>query len=202
MNCGETGQTGSVFGIPYIEKVECLAFAEIQENVMKPARSLTVAAWVRVEGRSGTILEQEKWASLYLRGGKVRFTLATSETTVEMVESTDPISTGSWVFLAGVYDEDKGKMTLYVNGNPVSEKFVEVSDEVQAIVVGNLRFGASSLTLATPPCDPALSPYPDTSGNSSNGCAEGKFEGGIDDVRIYDRALSQGEIELLNEDRP
>lgn len=73
---------------------------------------------------------------------------------------------GQWAFLAVVYDQDKSKMTLYVNGEKKGYD-TELDSGFDYLHIGS---------------DPENGSY---------------FNGDIDDVRIYNRALSTGEIERI-----
>ena len=91
---------------------------------------------------------------------------------------------GQWVHLAGAYDGETGKVSLYVNGKLIGA-------ETQ---VGEIRLDQESLK------------RPLIIGGELNGPdiddVENSFDGYIDDVRIFDRALSADEIsELAKEAR-
>ena len=89
---------------------------------------------------------------------------------------------GEWVHLAGTYNGDTGKMSLYVNG-----KMIGVQTHV-----GEIRLDPESLN------------RPLVIGGELNGAniddASNHFNGYVGDVRIYDRALSDEEIETLAEE--
>jgi hypothetical protein len=87
-----------------------------------------------------------------------------------------------WVHLAGSYSGETGKMSLYVNGKLIGSE----------THVGEIRLDQESLN------------RPLVIGGELNGPsiddASNEFNGYVDDVRIYDRALSDGEIKNLAED--
>jgi len=87
-----------------------------------------------------------------------------------------------WVHLAGTYSGETGKMSLYVDGKLIGSQ----------THVGEIRLDPESLN------------RPLVIGGELNGPnideASNKFDGYIDDVRIYDRALSDEEIETLAEE--
>ncbi len=97
-------------------------------------------------------------------------------------ESEDKPRVGEWVHLAGTYDGETGKMFLYVNGDRIGKK----------VRVGEIRLDSESLHT------------PLVIGAEINGPniddATGEFNGYVDDVRIYDRALSDAEIKILAEE--
>jgi hypothetical protein len=75
------------------------------------------------------------------------------------------LPSGTWTYLAATYDGSKE--TLYVNGSPVASAPLSGAIEVSD---GNLRIGGNSI-------------WPEW------------FSGLIDEVRIYNRALSQSDIQ-------
>lgn len=80
-----------------------------------------------------------------------------------------------WIHLAGTYDGST--MRLYVDGVQIGERSL----------TGNIRVDNNAITI----------------GGEENGSApqivDGEFEGLIDEVRIYDRVLSQTEISTIFE---
>jgi YD repeat-containing protein len=80
-------------------------------------------------------------------------------------------ATGAWTFLAGAYDANTGTMTLYVNGT-----------------------AAGTATDSTPVA--AHGPF--TVGSAKAGGSQGGWFGGqIDDVQVYPRVMSAGEVSDL-----
>ncbi|MEO8667887.1 MAG: LamG domain-containing protein [Bauldia sp.] len=89
----------------------------------------------------------------------------------------DPVA-GRWINMAGVYD---GKtMRLYING-------IEIGRQKQT---GRIQVDDNPVTI----------------GAEENGAeplvVEGEFDGLIDEVRIYNRALSPAEVKAIFEQRP
>jgi hypothetical protein len=95
--------------------------------------------------------------------------------------SQDKPVIGEWVHLAGTYNGDTGKTSLYVNGKLIGTE----------LHVGEIRLDLESLN------------RPLVIGGEINGSnidePSNQFDGYVDDVRIYDRALSDEEIETLAE---
>lgn len=79
-----------------------------------------------------------------------------------------PVEIGKWVFLAVVYDQDAETVTLHVNGSKYKEK-------------GRLGSGYNYCSI----------------GDNSIPHMYEYFAGVIDELRIYNRALSEDEIEAL-----
>jgi len=96
-------------------------------------------------------------------------------------EGQDKPVVGEWVHLAGTYDGETGKMSLYVNGKPIGTQ----------TRVGELRLDPESLN------------RPLIIGAELNGPnvdeVENGFNGYVDEVRLYDRALADEEIKTLAE---
>jgi hypothetical protein len=85
----------------------------------------------------------------------------------ENVEGEAPLPLGEWSHLAGVYDGVS--LRIYVNGKPV----------------GNKRC----------PKPPSAGRGPLVIGASPNG--SNRFEGMIDDVEVYNRALTETEVAAI-----
>lgn len=81
-----------------------------------------------------------------------------------------PLEAGKWVQLTAVYDQSKGEAKLYVDGRLISQAV----EAVLGTGYDYLYIGGS----------PGFGEY---------------FRGDIDDVRIYDRALSNDEVSTLYE---
>ncbi|MEM7203249.1 MAG: LamG-like jellyroll fold domain-containing protein [Planctomycetota bacterium] len=105
-------------------------------------------------------------------GMRLRFRLKTGGTTGTLVASSGTLSVGRWIHVAAVYDGSE--MRLFQDG----------------ALVG--RMPKSGTITAAPGVPAAI-------GNQPSGIAGGArpFDGLIDDVRIYDRMLTQSELDLL-----
>ncbi|MFE7974265.1 LamG domain-containing protein [Streptomyces shenzhenensis] len=82
---------------------------------------------------------------------------------------------GEWTHVVGVYDIDAAEIRLYIDG---------------------------ALKGTQPFTTPWLALGPVTLGYKATGGAQGFFKGDLDDVRLYDRALSGDEVKDLNKARP
>ena len=90
------------------------------------------------------------------------------------------VDLNQWYFVVGTYDKESDKSTLYING-----------------ILNSDVFGDSSLNLRDRPIYIGYSEIP---GMPWNPNSFQPFNGAIDDIRIYNRALSEFEIhELYNE---
>jgi hypothetical protein len=77
--------------------------------------------------------------------------------------------TGEWVHLCAVYDNEAGTGTMYVNGNEAGSSSVQFDIELDPV---------DNMLAAHPQEDPPIR----------------YFQGRIDEVRVYDRALSDTEV--------
>ncbi len=138
---------------------------------------LTVAAWVRPE-KTGTQYLVKKATQGGTDGyelslaspGTVFFRLnQASSANTYRIDSTDPYPTdGTWIHVAATYDGTT--MRLYVNG-------VEQGSGIP----GPASIAANALPLAI----------------AAQSDAASKFQGTLDDIRVYARALSVTEVEVL-----
>jgi hypothetical protein len=114
-----------------------------------------------------------KWHLGLMRGDEVSL--------YRLPEGQDKPRVGEWVHLAGTYNGETGKMSLYVDGAPIGTQ----------MHVGEIRLDAESLN------------RPLTIGAELNGPSiddpSGEFVGYVRDVRIYNRALSDPEVKTLAE---
>ena len=143
--------------------------------------ALTIAAWIkadsfatndaRILSKSMGSAEQDHYfmLSTFESGGsKLRFRLKTGTTTSTLVASSGVLATGQWIHVAAVYNGSA--MILYKDG----------------VEVGRLaKTGVVAINATT---KVAIGRNPQ---------AYGAFDGAIDDVRVYQRALSASEVLVL-----
>jgi hypothetical protein len=149
--------------------------------------ALTLAAWIypedlancglndcRILSKATGTAESDHYFMLSTieSGGstRLRFRLKTDNSTSTLIAGTGDLPENAWVHAAAVYDG--ANMHLYLNG----------------ALVGSLG-KTGSLT-----GNPSASVW---IGGNPPGSTERPWAGGIDEVRIYDRALSAGEIQVL-----
>ena len=144
---------------------------------------LTLAAWFKADDfgtsdariiskATGTATADHYWMlSTVSSGGiKLRFRLKTSGSTTTYTASSGNLSSGTWTHAAAVWNGSQ--MLLYKDGASVGS----------TSKTGTLSTNGS--------VDVAI-------GNQPGGAGSKPFDGYIDDVRIYNRALSQAEIATL-----
>lgn len=146
---------------------------------------VTVMAWVKAPSSPGSykdILSQggdpscavASYALYAGAGGGLQFYIATSATTAVLSAAEAPanIWDGNWHAVAGVYDGSS--VSLYVDG-------VEVGSPTSAT--------GSAIDYALPDSTFEVGDF--------HACSGFAFSGAIDEVRVYNRALSYGEIAEL-----
>jgi hypothetical protein len=144
--------------------------------------NITLSAWVKpdfVTAMERTIIaktvgpgaQDHIWSIAFVNATALRFRLRTASVTTELTTPTSSIFSGTWYHIAATFDGSA--MRIYLNGSLMA----------QNIVSGAIGFH---------PQAPASLGAQSTGGHP--------FSGWIDDVRIYDRALTQtGIIEVLLE---
>ena len=149
--------------------------------------SLTVAAWVKQEDRSGydavstqgdglTPRDSRNWWLGANGDGGVHWSIFNQNGANRNVDTpSGTLPTGEFVHIAGVYDKASGDLRVFVDGTREEQR----------------SFSS--------PFTPKTSDDPGAIGAESVGTDRRirLFEGVIDDVRIYDRALSGGEVKDL-----
>jgi prepilin-type N-terminal cleavage/methylation domain-containing protein len=154
-------------------------------SVPRPTASLSVSAWVKIANVQTS--DGQKFLSTTESGG---FTLAVDETCPTMFSFSVYISGGyktacstlstdlnnTWVLVTGVYDGSN--VRLYINGSSIAV----------TSTTGAMTYGASTVPLCI---------GSEPTGTSCTG-TYWYLTGQIDDVRLYDRALSAAEVSDLN----
>jgi beta-galactosidase len=152
---------------------------------------LTVAAWVKTSNPSGNRsivakhFREDPPPSYILRtyhddnSGRVSFGVKTGSSgrlLSNEIISSKTIADGQFHFVVGTYDG--AEMKLYVDGEAEASKSLSgiIQDSEYPVVIGNAGTAQGE-----------IAPRP-------------SFDGLIDDVRIYDRALSTNEVQALFED--
>ncbi len=143
--------------------------------------AMTLSAWVNVDSLAGSGRFIAKGGASGRRGwslnlestGVWAFQVAANSTTVVALNAS-PVITNQWVHVAGVFDPDVPAMRLYIYGALVAER----NDVPRA------QFNSPANVFV---------------GRRENGT---EFDGRIDEVRVFNRALSGEEIGTLPEVAP
>ncbi|MFB9905576.1 LamG-like jellyroll fold domain-containing protein [Allokutzneria oryzae] len=152
-------------------------------NTIATDVSFSVSAWVRVEragtGSQAALSQDGNRASGFLlqtRDGKWDFTIPGTDAddsgpnTASATAST-MVQPGRWTHVAGVYDATQHKAHLYVDGALAAS----VPYNGNRTAAGEVRIGRAQ----------------------ARGAATSRWAGAIDEVRIYDRALSGAAVRSL-----
>lgn len=157
-----------------------------------PAADITISVWVAPrafengdEGKLSAIVNQQdlnKKAGFALgifRHGKWSFQIGTGNQWIEVWDEEHRIPRRQWSFLSATYESATGTATLFLNGQPVAQKKLFANLPLKP-AAEPLRIGKHN--------QPALlSRYSKFELNMFNGL--------MDEVKIYNRALSAAEIE-------
>jgi hypothetical protein len=154
------------------EEESCVTIADAED--LRITEELTVEAWVRPHSVSDQpIIYKDSYGhkghqlaiGLYETGKPEAFLAEGYEGEYDSVEGSESLEANVWTHLAFTYDG--GKMRLYVNGELAASK---AHSEGAPWGEGDLVIG----------CNPNYPPE--------------RFEGLIDEVRVYNRALSDAEL--------
>lgn len=141
-------------------------------------QSLTVAAWIKAQAPHNGETIVAKWGMdfreddqfmLHLTEEGYPTFMVSDGSHEELVVSAVAVRAGVWHQVSGVFDYGAQRMQIYLDGQLMGDKAVTVS--IQSVPV-QLRIGQF-------------------------GAPDNAFEGLIDEVRIYDRALTTQEIRNL-----
>ena len=148
-------------------------------SVFPTQSSYTKTAWVYRTGTSYNNIISSETHERFNHSFKVNpdgRLSAGHNTGASMVRDPDPLPSNEWVFVAVTYDYNpetgSGLMTLYRNGTPVDETTLTGDDAI--VTDGTVLIGAMQYNW--------------------------EWVGAIDDVRIYDYALSDAQIAAMYND--
>ena len=146
---------------------------------------LTLAGWFNADtlANEGRIIskaqgtsDSDAWWQLSIRdqGGSqwLRLRVKAGGITTAFVDSTTPLATGDWHFAAGTYDSASGEMALYLDGALLGTTPHAVGGDLDVDATVPVWLGA-------------------------NGSPARFFDGTLDDIRVFNRALSLAEVSSL-----
>ncbi len=155
----------------------------INKSLVSTTGSYSVAAWVKLNNLNGwqTAVSQD-WATIsgfYLQygaalGNKFGFSLQSSDsvssTSTRALSNASPVA-GAWYHIVGVRDSTNNQIKLYVNGSlNASQAYSAPWSAAGNTVIGRGKWNGGSVDW---------------------------FNGAMDDVRIYNRVLSDSEVSGL-----
>ncbi len=158
-------------------------------NELYPTNELTVAVWVKID-KTGVIVRQggfcpengHSFDFQITKDGHLMMSVfgGSGSNGVEVVSDKGIPPDGNWHHLAGVFS--RGQITLYIDGHQQgndSGNFEGMADSIDRISIGHIYSY----------CDDASEGYANNE--------EYAFAGAIDDMRFYNRALSEYDIEAI-----
>jgi hypothetical protein len=176
------GKVGQAFSFDGIDDV-----VSITDNpTLNPSGSLTIEAWVNPNASStGSNAMISKWNDL---GGNtntayaltlenpntLRFAVAGSNGGFADIQSSVPVPLNTWTHVAGIFNAQAQTLCVFVNG-------------VKTCLLGTTNF--NSLRVSTAPLLIGAGDF--------GGGARRFFNGQIDEASIYNRALSDTEIQAI-----
>ena len=176
------GQSGSGITTDYL-KFEGNDSVRILNSANFPAGPLTVTAWARtsVNGQTLTIVGKgksgaEQWVMRRVStNGRIVFGVRGTGSMVNANSPNNQGSDGLWHHYAGVWDGTT--VRIYIDGSNANTTSATLTQPMRVddepICIGNIA------------------------GNTSTCATSGYWNGGIDDMSIWNRALSQAEIQSV-----
>ena len=150
---------------------DCITIADAED--LRITEDLTVEAWVKPRSLEGPIIYKDTWGYMghelaigIFGEGTPEAVIGEGEGEFESVTAPEALEPNVWAHLAFTYDG--GHMRLYVNGELVDS---QAQSEGPPWGEGDLVIG----------CNPNYPPE--------------RFDGLIDEVRVYNRALDAGELQ-------
>ncbi|MCX4743521.1 LamG-like jellyroll fold domain-containing protein [Streptomyces antibioticus] len=164
-------------------------YADSDLTVVDTSDSFSVAAWARLDrmpAQAAIIAAQPGnhapgfelyYSQHYNRWVFNQYTADKADASIARAMAAAPgdAKAGEWTHLVGVYDAKAKQLRLYLNGKLTGSTAYATAWEARR----GLRIGAGSY----------------------NGTAKAFFPGTIDELRIFDRALSAGEAARLHQDQ-
>ncbi len=144
----------------------------------QPSENMTVLMWVKLNHLVGTqgIIGQRSGHSLYAANGVLSLeTYTTGGLPRATLSDSTTLDYNKWYFIAFTYDDSTGNQTLYRDAEPVASN----------IDVPNSGLGLQTIQQRW------------VFGALDNGAPTQFFNGTLDNVLIYNRVLSQGELRAL-----
>ena len=182
-----------------------LSIADYVPNALTGTKAMSISCWVKPDElrASNYIVSLQTWHVWKFQtqdGGKPFFTLATDKGITDMDNETDgSVEVGKWTHLVVTWTNETGDINMYVNGaltktwtgadhdgkHGKGSVIASLSQENVELAIGsdetiNMKRGADNAEIA------AWDAY---------------FHGAIDELAVYNIALSQGQVTKLYNDQ-
>jgi concanavalin A-like lectin/glucanase superfamily protein/uncharacterized protein DUF2341 len=153
-------------------------YVTIDQNFKNTLNSFTASQWIKANETDGSrpiyhsLNGEEHYPRAYILDGKIRFQFRDTDMTTYTITTDDVvISPDIWHHVTTLYNANTNKAFIYVNGT----------------LIKNTKFPATTLN--------GSSSYDLKIGQSND--LGGAFDGTLDEVRIYNRALTPTEVQDL-----
>ncbi|MGB5624454.1 MAG: LamG domain-containing protein, partial [Woeseiaceae bacterium] len=137
------------------------------------ADSLPATTDPRIVSKASSTAEADAWWQLSIltsaSDANIRLRTKAGGTTSTLIDSSTNLNPGQWYFAVGTYNAATGQMKLYLDGTEVASQLHPAGGAIDTNPTVPVAIGA-------------------------NGTAEQFFDGVLDDVRVYNRALNATEI--------
>lgn len=162
------------------------SYVEVADNALLDITAeLTVTAWINADtvpsggGNLKSILSKDENYEFHLEDGEIYWWWSTSSgQTRTFTTSGANITTGNWYHVAIVYSRSRGEQRVYVNGVSMAAQPGSTTNSSESLQTNNdpLQIGADQ------------------------GYADRQFEGRIDEVRVYNTAMTHAEVvDVMND---
>jgi hypothetical protein len=180
---GKSGQALHLDGFDDYVAIQNMSYAA------SDLTQVTVSAWIRTDSPANQHIasfDRNEYWRLQLAGeaggpGLLGWSVMTSSGQVDYA-SARRVDDGQWHHVAGVFDN--GTLTMYIDAGP------------EASVFGGSTFGTATTRFGFIGIGSEATEF------DGRPNATGYFDGDLDEVRIYDRALTQAEIAYLADVSP
>ncbi|WP_299556706.1 LamG domain-containing protein, partial [Seonamhaeicola sp.] len=153
-------------------------------SVLEGLGNITIMAWIKVDAENAeasktTIVGEDTACRLYMEGGnEVKFSIRTSAGISNSV-SAGTINYGEWHHVAGVFSSTAGKQIIYLDGEVITadtnENQIEATIDPSSDWTGDFEVGRKSSSVGDPEY----------------------FNGEIDEVRVFNVALTDSQIQTM-----
>ena len=142
-------------------------------------QNLSISAWVKTTNAQGSIIHLRSSSGDYswrtwrlgINGGKAFVQVNDGGSTAVTHHSQNTVNDGEWHHVVGVINGDEKKLMIYIDGN-LSGTYTSYTNPIDYTSVDEIYIGAFDATNVP-------------------------FNGKIDEVRIYNKALSSSEVSTL-----
>ncbi|UFH56549.1 LamG domain-containing protein [Spirosoma sp. KNUC1025] len=164
-------------------------------SVLNPSKEMTVSVWARMDSSNANnyILGLNRWNGYKLNIQQANYAFFTVKTTTGIIDhdnANPPLDLNKWYLITVTYKE--GLMNFYLNGTLTKSWDKLTGTPVSVKNTINLAIGQDLPTSLY-----GTSDKDDADGNNFYGPWGGYFRGDLDELRIYNVALSDTQIKSI-----